>query len=127
MAIWHWMYDHPDATPAELKAAVLRISKDVWNAYYAPVFGRKDCTLLAVYSHIVHGFLYLPDYAVGHLISVQVEAQIARSGDVAGEVERMCRLGNVAPDLWMTQATGSPVGPEALLAATTEALEAIGK
>jgi len=127
MAIWHWMYDHPDATPAELKAAVLQISRDVWNAYFAPVFGQKDCTLLAVYSHIVHSFLYLPDYAVGHLIGVQVEAQIAKSGDVAAEVERMCRLGNIAPDLWMTQATGSPVGPEALLAATAEALKQVGK
>jgi hypothetical protein len=127
MAIWHWMYDHPDATPAELKAATLQISKDVWNAYFAPVFGRKDCTLLAVYSHIVHSFLYIPDYAVGHLIGVQVETQIAKSGDVAGEVERMCRIGNVAPDLWMTQATGSPVGPEALLTATAEALKKVGK
>jgi NAD(P)-dependent dehydrogenase (short-subunit alcohol dehydrogenase family) len=127
MAIWHWMYDHPDATPAELKAATLQISKDVWNAYFAPVFGRKDCTLLAVYSHIVHSFLYRPDDAVGHLIGVQVEAQIAKSGDVAGEVERMCRIGNIAPDLWMTQATGSPVGPEALLTATAEALKKVGK
>ena len=24
MAVWHWMYDHPEATPAELKEAVLR-------------------------------------------------------------------------------------------------------
>jgi hypothetical protein len=127
MAIWHWMYDHPEATPAELKAAVLQISKDVWNAYFAPAFGQKDCTLLAIYSHIVHSFLYIPDYAVGHLIGVQVETQIAKSGDVAAEVERMCRIGNVAPDLWMTQATGSPVGPEVLLAATTEALKQVGK
>jgi hypothetical protein len=127
MAIWHWMYDHPGATPAELKAATLQIAKDVWNAYFAPVFGQKDCTLLAVYSHIVHSFLYIPDYAVGHLIGVQVETQIAKSGDVAGEVERMCRIGNVAPDLWMTQATGSPVGPEALLTATAEALKKVGK
>ncbi len=127
MAIWQWMYDHPDATPAELKAATLRIAKDVWNAYFAPVFGRKDCTLLAVYSHIVHSFLYVPDYAVGHLIGVQVETQIAKSGDVAGEVERMCRIGNVAPDLWMMQATGSPVGPESLLAATAAALKQVGR
>jgi len=56
-----------------------------------------------------------------------VETQIAKSGDVAGEVERMCRIGNVAPDLWMTQATGSPVGPEVLLAATAEALKQVGK
>jgi hypothetical protein len=34
----------------------------------------------------------------------------------------MARLGNIAPDLWMKQATGKPVGPEALLAATETAL-----
>ena len=74
---------------------------------------------------MVHRFLYLPDYAIGHLIAFQVEQQIEKSGDVAAEVERMCRIGNVAPDLWMKQATGSPVGPEALLAATAEALEEV--
>jgi hypothetical protein len=35
----------------------------------------------------------------------------------------MCVVGNVAPDLWMKQATGSPVGADALLAATGHALE----
>ena len=39
MAVWHWMYDNPDATPAQLKEAVLKYAKDVWNKYYAPVVG----------------------------------------------------------------------------------------
>jgi hypothetical protein len=125
MAIWHWMYEHPDATPAELRDATLQIAKDVWNQYFAPVFGQKDCTLLAIYSHIMHAFLYIPDYAVGHLIAHQVEDQIEKSGNVAGEVERMCRLGNIAPDLWMTQATGTPVSADALLAATAEAVKTV--
>jgi hypothetical protein len=59
------------------------------------------------------------------MINFQVERRIEQSGDVAAEVERMCRIGNIAPDLWMTQATGSPVGAEALLAATAEALKAV--
>ena len=37
----------------------------------------------------------------------------------------MAKLGNVAPDLWMKHATGAPVGPEALLAETQNALAAI--
>lgn len=125
MGIWHWMYDHPDATPAQLKTATVQIAKDVWNLYYASVFGQKDSTLLAVYSHIVHSFLYLPDYAIGHFIGFQVENRIENSGQVATEVERMCRLGNIAPDLWMKEATGSPVGPDALLQATAAALKAL--
>jgi hypothetical protein len=34
----------------------------------------------------------------------------------------MAKAGNIAPDLWMKNATGSPVGPEALLHATERAL-----
>jgi hypothetical protein len=34
----------------------------------------------------------------------------------------MALQGNVVPDLWMQQATGAPVGAEALLAATEAAL-----
>jgi hypothetical protein len=34
----------------------------------------------------------------------------------------MATLGRIAPDLWMQKATGSPVGPEALLAEAEKAL-----
>src|SRR6266702_1411460 len=44
MGMWHWMYDHPNATPAELKDALVQIARDVWNRYYAPVFHRRDMT-----------------------------------------------------------------------------------
>jgi len=123
MGIWHWMYDHPDATPAELKAAMLQIAKDIWNTYYAHVFKKKDVVLLAVYSHIIHSFLYIPDYAIGYLISHQIEEQVKKSGSVGTEVERMVKAGSIAPDLWMKNATGSPVGSEALLNATEQALK----
>jgi oligoendopeptidase F len=121
MGIWHWMYDHPDATPAELKAAMLQIAKEIWNMYYAPVFKKKDVVLLAIYSHIIHSFLYIPDYAIGYLISHQIEEQVKKSGSVGVEVERMVKAGSIAPDLWMKNATGSPVGSEALLNATERA------
>ena len=42
------------------------------------------------------------------------------------EFERMCRTGNVTPDMWMKTATGDPVGPQALLRATQRALEQLG-
>ncbi len=122
MAVWHWMYDHPDATPAELKAATLRIARDVWNRYYAPVFKRRDATLLACYSHMICEVLYLPDYPIGHFIEFQIEQQMRRSGRFGAEFERMARFGDVAPDLWMKHATGAPVGADALLSATKRAL-----
>jgi hypothetical protein len=122
MAAWHWMYDHPKATAAELREATLGIARDVWNKYYAPVFGKKDVVLLAVYSHMIDSFLYLPDYPIGHMIAFQIEEQINKAGKVGPEFERVAKFGSVAPDLWMEHATGAPVGPEALLRATEKAL-----
>jgi len=127
MALWHWMYDHPNAKPAELKEATIQISKDIWNKYYATVFNKKDVALLGVYSHIIHSFLYLPDYPLGHLIALQIEEQVKKGGTVGSEVERMTVLGNVTPDVWMKNATGRPVGAEAMLAATERSLEELAK
>ncbi len=125
MAVWHWMYEHPQATAAQLKEATLGIAKDVWNRYYAPIFKKKDVTLLAIYSHMIHSFLYLPDYPLGHLIAFQIEEQMEKAGKIGPEFERMSRQGRLAPDLWMEGATGKPVGPDALLAATERALKQI--
>jgi hypothetical protein len=127
MAVWQWMYDHPNATPAELREATIQISKDVWNRYYAPVFKRRDVVLLGIYSHMIDYPLYLPNYPLGHMIAFQIEEQIEKAGKIGPEFERMATAGNIAPDLWMKTATGSPVGPEALLAATARALEAVGR
>ncbi len=127
IAVWHWMYDNPDATPAEFRAATVEIAKDVWNRYFAHVFGIKDVTLLGIYSHMIHSAIYLPDYPIGAMISRQLEEHIAKSGDLGGEFERMCLTGRVSPDLWMTVATGSPVGPEALLEAAGRALDRLGR
>jgi hypothetical protein len=125
MAMWRWMYDHPNATPVELRDAVVQISKDIWNRYYAPVFNKRDVTLLGVYAHMVGNFLYLPDYPIGHLIAHQIEEKMEKAGNIGPEFERMAKTGSVTPDLWMKTATGAPVGAEALLAATERALASI--
>ena len=122
MAVWRWMYEHPEATPAQLKEAVLTISKEVWNRFYAPVFGVRDSVILGIYSHMVQSSLYLPDYPMGHLIAFQIERHVEKAGAVGAEVERMAKQGRVSPDLWMEGAVGTPVGAEALVAAATEAL-----
>ena len=123
MDIWHWMYDHPLATPPELKDAVVGIAKDIWNTYYAPVFKVKDSELLAIYSHIIHSFLYIPDYAIAHLISHQIEEFVKGKPSIGAEVERMVKIGRIAPDLWMKNATGSTLGAEGMLTATSRALK----
>lgn len=125
MNVWHWMYDHPNATPAELKEAAIQISKDIWNKYYAPHFKKRDVVLLGIYSHMIDSYLYLPDYPIGHMIAFQIEEQMEKAGNIGPEFERMAVTGSVVPDLWMKKATGAPVGPEALLSATGKALKEI--
>ena len=129
MGVWRWMYEHPEATPAQLKEATLQIARDVWNRYYAPVFGKRDVVLLGVYSHMIDSFLYLPDYSIGHMIAHQIEEHMERAGAgrLGAEFERMSVTGNVIPDLWMKKATGAPVAPGALLAATEKALAQVSR
>jgi hypothetical protein len=122
MHVWHWMYENPAATPAQLKDATLEIAKNIWNKYYAPVFKKKDVLLLAIYSHMIDSYMYLPDYPIGHLIAHQIEEQIKKSGNIGKEVERMVKAGCITPDLWMMNATGSPVNAEALFEAVKRAL-----
>jgi hypothetical protein len=122
MQAWRWMYAHPEATPAEFREAVLGIARDTWNRWFAPVFGVRDATLLAIYSHMINEALYLPDYPIGHMIAFQVEEQMRKSGHFGEDFERMARIGAVNPDLWMMKATGTPVGPEALTLAARKAL-----
>ena len=122
MAVWHWMYDHPDTTPAELREATLEISQDIWNQYFAGVFKTKDVVLLGVFSHMIHSFLYLPDYPIGHMIAAQIEQAMQKAGKIGPEFERVCRMGRVTPDLWMRNATGAPVSSQAILDETRLAL-----
>jgi hypothetical protein len=103
----------------------LQIARDIWNTYYAPVFKKKDVVLPGIYSHMIHSFLYLADYPIGHLIAHQIEEQMRKAGTLGAEFERITRTGSVAPDLWMKTATGAPVGAEALLLATERSMKAI--
>jgi len=122
IAVWHWMYDHPNATPAQLRDAVVQIAKENWNKFYEPVLGGKDTPLLGIYSHMISYPLYLPDYPLGHLIAFQIEEQVKKAGVLGPEFERMAKYGSVTPDVWMTNAAGSPVSAAPLLRATEKAL-----
>jgi hypothetical protein len=121
MGVWRWMYAHPDATPAQLREATLSIARDVWNKYYAPIFGVKDVEILAIYSHMISYGLYLPDYALGHIIAFQT-AQVLRTGSFGAEFERVAKQGRLTPDAWMRGAVGGPLSAKALLDAAREAM-----
>jgi len=121
MRVWNWMYKNPNATPAELKQAVINIAQDVWNEYCAPVFGVKDSFLLGIYSHMIVYGLYLPNYAIGQIIMFQIE-QYLKDKNLGAEMERMCKLGRLTPNAWMNAAVGKPISAEPLLNAAKQAV-----
>ncbi|MDR0687460.1 MAG: hypothetical protein LBF55_02090, partial [Prevotellaceae bacterium] len=122
IAVWEWLYANPAATPAQLRENVLRIAREVWNAYYAPVLGKPDSPILAIYSHMISYPLYLSSYPMGHLIEFQLEEQL-RGKDFADEVLRIYRLGRLTPQLWMKRATGGEVSVEPALKVAAEAVK----
>jgi len=126
MRAWEWLYKNPDASPDSLRRAVMACARDVWNRYYAPVFGVRDQVILAAYSHMVDAALYLPDYPLGHLIAFQLERYL-QGKSLGREMERMCRAGRLTPQQWMKNAVGQEISAEPLLAAAREALAAIRK
>jgi oligoendopeptidase F len=118
---WKWLYDHPGATSVELKDAVNSIAKEIWNQYYAPVFGIRDQPILAIYSHMINSPLYLPYYAYGHIIEFQL-AEYLEGKPFAPELERILRQGRLTPQQWMQGAVGSPISVQPILNAANEAL-----
>jgi hypothetical protein len=124
MYVWQWMYAHPEASPAELKTAVTDIAKNVWNEYYASVFGVKDSPILAIYSHMISYPLYLAAYPVGHLIEFQLEQHL-KGKDFAAEIDRIYRIGRCTPQVWMQQATGVKLSSEPIIKAADEAADKV--
>lgn len=122
MGVWNWLYENPEATPAQLKDRTVEIATEVWNKYFAPVLGVSDSPLLAIYSHMINGPLYLPNYAYGQIIQFQIEEQL-KGKDFSDEVDRMYSLGRLTPQHWMNQATGTKISSQPLLRALGEALK----
>ena len=124
MAMWRWIYAHPDATPRELCDATVSIARDIWNTYYEPVLGEHDCVLLAVYSHMVNAPMYLPNYPLGHIVQYQLEQHLAQFDTPAAfatEYARIYRLGRLTPKEWMIQAVGAPPSVTPVLQAVAAA------
>lgn len=126
MYLWDWLYTQENVTAEALKEAALRIAREVWNTYYAPVFGITDSPILAVYSHMVKYPLYLPAYPLGRLIQFQLEQHLENE-DFAAELTRIYRLGRLTPKQWMKEATGESLSVQPLLRAAAAALNSMEK
>ena len=122
--VWQWMYQNPDASAERLKVAVINIAKEVWNTYYAPVFGIPDQSILAIYSHMIDAPLYLSAYPIGHIIDFQI-GNYLKDKNLGDEVCRMYAMGKLTPKLWMERAVGSQINTNDLLIDTQTAIQKI--
>jgi outer membrane murein-binding lipoprotein Lpp len=124
MEVWKWLYANPDADAEALKQAVLRISKSIWNEYYADIFGEADNPLLAIYSHMIQSPLYLMNYPYGRLIMYQLEDYISDKS-FADEVLRIYSIGRLTPRHWMDKAVGEQISNKPLFTAVEAALKTL--
>jgi hypothetical protein len=124
MKVWKWLYENPNSTKDQLKETVVKSAIEVWNQFYAPVFGIKDSPLLAIYSHMIDNPLYLSNYPVGHLIDFQLD-QFFKGKNFAEETMRIYSTGRLIPQLWMKNAVGSEISIKPLLDATDAALKLV--
>ena len=122
MKVWEWLYQNPSATKEQLKATVTKTAIEIWNQYYAPVFGVKDTPILGIYSHMIDNPLYLSNYPVGHLIDFQID-EFLKGKNFADEVQRIYSAGKLIPQLWMKNAVGSEISTKPLIDATKAALK----
>ena len=117
MKMWQWLYAHPKSTAAELREATLQIAADIWNRYYEPILGEKDCVLLAIYSHMVNSPMYLPNYPIGHIVQFQLEEALTDKTQTewAKNYERWYQLGRLTPNHWMKQAVDGELSVQPIL------------
>ena len=125
MAMWQWLYEHPNASSVELKDAVIAIASDIWNTYYAPILGEENSPLLGIYSHMVGYALYLPGYPIGQLVQFQLEEHLSKCqtpAEFAKEYMRIYQQGKLTPKAWMIGAVGEPMRVEPILRAVRKVL-----
>ena len=124
MQVWKWLYANPEANAAQLKEATINIANEVWNKYFAPVYGINDQPILAIYSHMINAPLYLANYSFGHLIDFQIEQYLVGK-DFSDEVDRIWSIGQLTPQIWMQKAVGEDISIKPMIKATEEALKHI--
>ncbi len=122
---FHWLYAHPTATATAIQKAIRRIGDEVWEEFYAPIFGPEGYGFMSVYSHVLFCDFYLADYPMGYVIAYQIRKHL-RDRPLADEMERICGIGSIYPDEWMKKAVGRKISVKPLLDGTRGALERLG-
>lgn len=115
LLVWQWMYATESFSADDLRNFTITTADDVWTQYFEPYFGADTNHLMGAYQHMVNGMLYLPNYAVGHVIAHQIRNHL-KGKELPREVERMCSQSNTSVPLWMQQAVGSGVDEMVMIA-----------
>ena len=102
--------------------AIRRIGDEVWEEFYARIFGPDSHGLMSVFSHIVWGEFYLAEYPLGYVIAYQIR-KFLEGKPLPDEMERMCAAGRIYPEPWMKAAVGREISVEPLLRDTRAALK----
>lgn len=124
ISIWKWIYNHSNATAEQLKNETIRLSKIIWNKYFASTFGIQDQIILAIYSHMISYPLYLSAYAYGQIIEFQLDQHL-QDKNFAKEIIRIYCTGHLTPNHWMIEATGNTISVKPLLKAIQKAINNI--
>jgi hypothetical protein len=124
MKVWKWLYENPNSNATQLKVAVINIANEVWNKYFAEVYGTTDEPILAIYSHMIASPLYLANYSFGHLIDFQI-VQYLEGKDFSDEVDKIWSIGRVTPEIWMQKSVGESISIHPMIDAAEEALKHI--
>ena len=102
---WRWLYEHPEATPAELRDEVVAEAGRV-GSIRRDRHGDDPYHLMAAYEHSVAYPLYLADYVIGLVMAQQIRTFV-EGRDLAEETMRICGISRVTPDAWMQEAVGA--------------------
>lgn len=122
---FHWLYENPSATAAQMQKAIRRIGDELWEEFYARIFGPKSHGLMSIYSHMLWGDFYLAEYPLGYVIAYQIQKHLEKR-KLPEEMERMCAQGSIYPESWMKAAVGSEISVKPLLDDTRKALDSLG-
>ncbi len=122
---FHWLYKNPNATAQQMNNAIRRIGDELWEEFYARIFGPDSHGLMSIYSHMLWGDFYLAEYPMGYVIAYQIQKYL-EGKSLAKEMERMCGQGSIYPESWMKNAVGSEISVKPLLTDTKKALKNLG-
>ena len=120
---WKWLYANPNADAEEVRKGIMSIAANVWNEYFAEVFGGiRDQHILSIYNHYITGDLYLYNYFMSNAIMYQLHSTF-NGLNLATNLKEICLEGITSTERWMKNAMESEISVDKLLKAAENGVE----